>query len=81
MEARYGEIIGISRDSGTNLLENNLNPKTIDGNRLFQLVKDYTAPLDSQYRNYCERSAGMVKRYLKQACGVEKKGDLSVLLK
>ena len=79
LETRYGELIGISRDSGTNLL--NLNPKTEDGKRLFNLIRDYTAPVDSQYRNYIERNAGMIKRYLRQACGVEKNGNIPTVLK
>ena len=83
LEARYGEIKLIGRDSGTNLLENNINPKidSPDRTRLFVLIQDYTAPVDSQYRNYCERPVGLIKRYLHQACGVEKNEALPVMLK
>ena len=47
LETRYGDIQAISRDSGTNLLEGNLNPKTEDENRLFNIIRDYTAPVDA----------------------------------
>ena len=83
LEARYGDIKLIARDSGTDLLENNLNPKidSPDRTRLFGLIQDYTAPVDSQYRNYCERSVGLIKKYLHQACGLEKKEALLVIQK
>jgi hypothetical protein len=67
LETRYGDIQAISRDSGTNLLEANLNPRTEDEDRLFNLIKDYTAPVDAQFRNYSERSTGLLKKYLRQA--------------
>jgi hypothetical protein len=81
LETRYGDIQAISRDSGTNLLEGNLNPKTEDENRLFNIIKDYTAPVDAQFRNYSERSTGLIKKYLKQACGVEKNDTIPVMLR
>ena len=61
LEARYGDIKLIARDSGTNLLEDNINPKidSPDRTRLFGLIQDYTAPVDSQYSNYCESSVGL----------------------
>jgi hypothetical protein len=81
LETRYGDIQAISRDSGTNLLEGNLNPKTEDENRLFNIIKDYTAPVDAQFRNYSERSTGLIKKYLKQACGIEKNDTIPVMLR
>ena len=81
LETRYGNIQAISRDSGTNLLEANLNPKTEDEDRLFNLIKDYTAPVDAQFRNYSERSTGLIKKYLRQACGVEKNQSIPIMLR
>ena len=68
LENRYGKIIGISRDSGSNMLEDNLNPKTEDDTRLFENINDYTAPVDAQFRNYSERSTGLLKKFMKQTC-------------
>ena len=81
LETRYGDIEGISRDSGSNMLEENLNPKTDDGQRLFSLVKDYTAPIDGQFRNYSERSTSLLKKYMRQSCGVEKKEGIPTMLR
>jgi hypothetical protein len=81
LETRYGEIQGISRDSGTNMLEENLNPKTEDAQRLFNLVRDYTAPIDGQFRNYSERSTSLLKKYMRQSCGVEKKEGIPTMLR
>ena len=80
---RYGDLKLIARDSGTNLLETNINTKidSPDRTRLFGLIQDFTAPGDSQYRNYCERSVGLIKKYLYQACGLEKNEALPVMLK
>ena len=81
LETRYGEIQGISRDSGSNLLEENLNPKTEDGQRLFNIVRDYTAPVDGQFRNYPERSTSLLKKYLRQSCGIEKRDGIPTMLR
>ena len=70
-------------DRGTNLLKEYLNPKVeiSDRTRLFGVIQDYSAPVDYQYRNYCKRSVGLVKKYLPQACGLEKKEALPLMLK
>ena len=81
LEAKYGELKGISRDAGTNMLTENLNPKTEDDQRLFNLVGDYAAPTDAQFRNYSERSTGLIKKYLRQAAGVEKTENLPVMIR
>ena len=47
-EARYGRITKITRDAGTNMM-GNLNPKTKDGQRLFNIVTDITHHVDSQF--------------------------------
>ena len=56
LEIRYGRIFGITRDSGTNMIT--------DENR--NLVKEYTAPVDAQFRNYSKRSTGLIKKYLRK---------------
>ena len=54
------------------MLEENLNPKTEDDTRLFENIKDYTVLVDAQFRNYSERSTGLLKKFMKQTCGVGK---------
>ena len=81
LENRYGKIIAISRDSGTNMLAENMNPKTEDETRLFESIKEYTAPVDSQFRNYSERSTGLLKKFMKQMCGIGKTETVPTLLR
>jgi hypothetical protein len=39
------------------------------------------APVDAQFRNYCERSTGLINKYLRQACGVEKTEGIPSMLR
>ena len=61
-----GKIELISRDMGRNVLVTNLNPRIIspDHARLLGKVQEVQHFTDSQFRNYSERSTGMVKRYI-----------------
>ena len=53
LEVRYGEIKGISRDVGSNLLQENINPKLMQHGkdeveeRLFGKLREYTCPTDA----------------------------------
>ena len=85
LEIRYGEIHGISRDAGTNLLEGNVNPELAHQEleeaqrRLFGKVKEYTCPTDAQFRNYSKRSTRLFKRAVNQLMEVKKdKGFLTL---
>ena len=69
LEVRYGRITKITRDAGSNMM-GNLNPKTKDGERLFNIVTYITHHVDSQFRNYGERSVATLKKFIRQACGL-----------
>ena len=56
----------ITRDAGTNMM-GSLNPKTKDGERLFNIVTDITHHVDSQFRNYVERSVSTLNKFIRQA--------------
>ena len=85
LEVRYGEIKGISRDAGSNLLQGNLNPLLMPDKaepaerRLFGMVKEYTCPTDAQFRNYSERSTGLFKKAIKELLQVNKDKGLPTL--
>ena len=87
LEVRYGEIKGISRDAGSNLLQGNINPPLVirkdesAQRRLFGLIKEYTCPTDAQFRNYSERSTGLFKRAIKDLLEVKKDKHLPALTK
>ena len=49
--------------------------------RLLGKIKEYTANPDAQFRNYCERGVGMLKKYLRMACNVEKTESLPILIR
>ena len=69
LEQIFGKIELISRDMGRNVLIENLNPRIIspDHARLLGKVQEVQNFTDSQFRNYSERSTGMVKRYIREA--------------
>ena len=48
---------------------------------MFDAIKEYTAPVDAQFQNYSERSTGLLKKFMKQACDTEKTDSLPVLLR
>ena len=63
LELRHGPITMISRDSGTNLLTNNINPKLASGDemRLLGNIKDYTARPDAQFLQLLRSWSGNVE--------------------
>ena len=58
-----------------------LNPKTKDGERLFNIVTDITHHVDSQFRNYAERSVSTLKKFIRQACGLTKHESFPTLIR
>ena len=87
LEVRYGEIKGISRDAGSNLLQEYINPKLMQHGkdeaeeRLFGKLREYTCPTDAQFRNYSERSTGLFKKAVNQLLEVKKDKGLPTLTK
>ena len=82
LEQQFGPIDMISRDGGSDLLEGNLNPRILnkDHERLLGAIKDVAHLPDSQYRNYCERSINLIKRFMRQIVGKVKEETLPTLL-
>ena len=87
LEVRYGNIKGISRDAGSNLLQGNINPELAQSEkieseeRLFGKLREYTCPTDAQFRNYSERSTGLFKKAVNQLLEVKKDKGLPTLTK
>ena len=63
-------------------MEGNLNPRILnkDHERLLGTIKDVAHLPDSQYRNYCERSINLIKRFMRQIVGKVKEETLPTLL-
>ena len=80
LEVRYGRITKITRDAGSNMM-GNLNLKTKDGERLFNIVTDITHHVDSQLRNYVERSVATLKKFIRQACGLTRQECFPTLIR
>ena len=80
LEVRYGRISKITKDAGSNMM-GNLNPRTKDGERLFNIVTDITHHVDSQFRNYVERSVSTLKKFIRQACGLTRQESFPTLIR
>ena len=59
----------ITVDAGTNLLGQNINPevKGSEKKRLFEIMTTVAHPVNSQFRNYCERNTSIIKKWMRQA--------------
>ena len=82
LENRFGITLEkITVDAGTNLLGQNINPelKGSDRNRLFGIMTTIAHPVNSQFRNYCERNTAIVKKWIRQATMISKKVTFPVL--
>ena len=64
----------ITFDSGNNLLEQNINPeikkelweeKVKEKKRLFAAMTTVAHPVNSQFRNYCERNTSIIKKWMR----------------
>ena len=56
-----------------------LKLKTKDGERLFDIVTDVTHPIESQLRNYVERSVSTLKKFIREACGLTRNESFPTL--
>ena len=86
LEVTYGRVCRISSDAGSNMLRENLNPITVlqEGNaprRLLGIIDSYVTPVDGQFRNYTERSTGMLKRMIRNLSGARKDREIPPLPK
>ena len=73
----FGEITSISRDAGSNLHEDNINPLVLlqdeeTPKRLLGIIEHYVAPTDAQHRNYCEGATRMFKRMMENLAEAKK---------
>ena len=59
----------------------NLNPKTKDGQRLFNIVTDITHHVDSQFRNYVDWLVATLKEFIRQACGLTRQESFPTLIR
>ena len=80
LEVRYGRISKITKDAGSNMM-GNLNPRTKDGERLFNIVTDITHHVDSQFCNYVERLVSTLKKFIRQACGLTRQESFPTLIR
>ena len=79
LENRFGITLEkITVDAGTNLLGQNINPelKGSDRDRLFGIMTTIAHPVNSQFRNYCERNTAIVKKWIRQATMISKKSHI-----
>ena len=71
----------ITVDAGTNLLGQNINPE-VQGKKkkkLFDIMTTVAHPVNSQFRNYCERNTSIIKKWMIQATMVGRKVTFPVL--
>ena len=75
-------------DASTNLLEQNVNPeikrelweeKGKEKKRLFASMTTVAHPVNSQFRNYCERNTSIIKKWMRQATMIGRKVTFPVL--
>ena len=59
-------------DAGKSLLEGNLRPelRNSEGKRLLDTMTVLGHPVNAQYRNFVERSINVVKRWVREICGI-----------
>ena len=71
----------ITVDAVTNLLILNINPELqgSDKKRLFGIMTTVAHPVNSQFRNYCERNTSIIKKWMRQATMIGKKVTFPVL--
>ena len=86
LELVYGEITKLCSDAGSNMIRENVNPLTVlqEGDtprRLLGIIESYTAPVDAQFRNFTERSTGMLKRIIHNLAGGRKDREIPTLPK
>ena len=71
----------VTVDAGTNLLGQNINPELqgSDRKRLFGIMTTIAHPVNSQFRNYCERNTAIIKKWIRQATMIGKRVTFPVL--
>ena len=82
LENRFGITLEkVTVDAGTNLLGQNINPELqgSDRKRLFGIMTTIAHPVNSQFRNYCERNTAIIKKWIRQATMIGKRVTFPVL--